>query len=536
MSNALYYGDNLDVLRESIASESVDLVYLDPPFNSQATYNLLFRSPDGVGSQAQIEAFEDTWHWGQEAESAFNQVMRSGNTDAADLLRAMRSFLGENDMMAYIAMMSVRLLELRRVLKHTGSLYLHCDPTASHYIKQMLDGIFGATQFKNEIVWRRGTPRGHAFTRYASSHDVIFYYTKGDITTWNPENAVVAYDIDDLDEKTDEKYSLADADGRRYQLTSLLNPNSNRPNLTYEFLGVTRVWRWTRERMEASYEAGLIVQRQTGGVPRYKRYLDEQKGKPIGDIWDDIPPINSQAQERLGYPTQKPVSLLERVLKVSSNEGDMVLDPFCGCGTTIHAAQKLGRKWIGIDVTHLAISLIERRLKDAFPGITFEVHGTPQDLDGARDLASRDKYQFQWWAVSLIDAQPFSGKKKGADGGIDGLIYFRSDAKTTERAVVSVKGGNVSVPMVRDLKGVLDREKSPIGVFLTLEPPTRPMEKEAASAGFYMLGERQYPRLQIITVEQALAGAKPAIPLVDTGAAFKRAARESTSKQPKLDI
>lgn len=228
--------------------------------------------------------------------------------------------------------------------------------------------------------------------------------------------------------------------------------------------------------------------------------------------------------------------MLERVLAATSKPGDIVLDPFCGCGTTIYAAQKLDRKWIGIDITHLAISLIERRLKDAFPGIAFEVHGTPRDLEGARDLASRDKYQFQWWAVSLIDAQPFGGKKKGADGGIDGLIYFRSDAKTTERAIVSVKGGGVSVPMVRDLKGVLDREKAPIGVFLTLEPPTRPMEKEAASAGFYMLGERQYPRLQIITVEQALAGAKPAIPLVDAGAAFKRAARENTSKQPKLDI
>ena len=214
----------------------------------------------------------------------------------------------------------------------------------------------------------------------------------------------------------------------------------------------------------------------------------------------------------------------------------MVLHPFCGCGTAVHAAQRLDRRWIGIDVTHLAISLIERRLKDAFAGIAFEVHGTPSDLDGARDLAARDKYQFQWWAVSLIEAQPYGGKKKGADGGIDGLIYFRSDAKTTERAIVSVKGGGVSVPMVRDLKGVLDREKAPIGVFLTLEPPTRPMEKEAASAGFYTLGERRYPRLQIITIEEALRGKMPSIPMVDTGAAFKRAVRESTTKQGKIEF
>jgi site-specific DNA-methyltransferase (adenine-specific) len=536
VNNALFYGDNLAVLRESIATESVDLIYLDPPFNSNATYNVLFKSPAGVDSPAQIEAFEDTWHWGREAEDAFDQVMRSGNTNAADMLRAMRSFLSENDMMAYLAMMAVRLIELRRVLKSTGSIYLHCDPTASHYLKQILDGIFGTHHFRNELIWRRGTPRGHAYTRYASSHDVIFYYAKSETCVWNVEDAVKKYDADNLDEKTDEKYSLKDEAGRRYQLTSLINPNPDRPNLTYDFLGVRRVWRWTRERMEEAYSAGLIVQPRPGAVPRFKRYLDEQRGKAIGDVWDDIPPINSQAQERLGYPTQKPVALLERIISTSSNPGDVVLDPFCGCGTAVHAAQKLGRAWIGIDITHLAISLIERRLKDAFPGIKFDVHGTPKDIDGARDLAIRDKYQFQWWAVSLIDAQPFAGKKKGADGGIDGLIYFRSDAKSTERAIVSVKGGdNVGVPMIRDLKGVLDREKAPIGVFLTLAPPTKPMETEAASAGFYALGEKKYPRLQIITIEQALAGAKPAIPLVDTGAAFKKPARESVA-QPKLDL
>lgn len=302
-------------------------------------------------------------------------------------------------------------------------------------------------------------------------------------------------------------------------------------------------WRFSEATMASLDAQGLIYYptRADGSVdttkrPRFKRYLDEQLGNVTTTIWTDIPPVNARAQERLGYPTQKPIVLLERIMAASSNLGDVVLDPFCGCGTSIHAAQKLGRTWVGIDITHLAISLIERRLKDAFPGILFDVHGTPQDIDGARDLAHRDKYQFQWWAVSLIDAQPFGGKKKGADGGIDGLIYFRSDAKTTERAIVSVKGGGVSVPMVRDLKGVLDREKAPIGVFLTLEPPTRPMEKEAASAGFYTLGERQYPRLQIITVEQALAGMKPAIPLIDTGAAFKRAAREQTGNQPKLDL
>jgi site-specific DNA-methyltransferase (adenine-specific) len=462
MPNHLYYGDNLQVLREHIADESVDLIYLDPPFNSQANYNVLFRAPTGEQSQAQIEAFEDTWHWNDSAERAFDEVMQSGNTDPAEMLRAMRAFLKENDLMAYLTMMAVRLIELHRVLKQTGSLYLHCDPTASHFLKMIMDGIFGAEQFKNEIIWRRGTPRGHAFTRFASSHDVIFYYVKGSNSIWNPEGALNKYDLEDLDEKTDEKYSLKDPDGRRYQLTSLLNPNANRPNLTYEFLGVTRVWRWTKERMEQARADGFIVQPRPGGVPRFKRYLDEQKGKPIGDIWDDIHPVNSQAQERLGYPTQKPVALLERVIQASSNPGDVVLDPFCGCGTTIHAAQKLGRNWTGIDITHLAVSLIEKRLKDAFPGIAFDVHGTPKDVGGARALALQDKYQFQWWAVSLVNAVPFGGKKKGADSGIDGHIYFKPDPKTTEKAVVSVKGGeNVNVAMVRDLAHVVEkRQKS----------------------------------------------------------------------------
>ena len=327
--------------------------------------------------------------------------------------------------MAYLAMMSVRLIELHRVLKDTGSIYLHCDPTASHYIKLILDGIFGASEFENEIIWRRGTPRGHAFTRYASSHDVIFYYAKGEVATWNAESAVVKYDLEDLDVKTDEKYSLRDTDGRRYQLTSLLNPNPNRPNLSYEFLGVRRVWRWTRARMEEAYAAGLVVQPRPGGVPRFKRYLDEQKGKPIGDIWDDIHPINSQAQERLGYPTQKPLALMERIISASSNEGDLVLDPFCGCGTTVHAAQKLKLQWIGIDVTHLAIALIERRLKESFPGTAFEVHGVPKDVAGARDPALRDKHEFQKWITATIEAQPYKEGKKGMARGIDGYLHFR---------------------------------------------------------------------------------------------------------------
>lgn len=566
MGNALYYGNNIDVLREHIATGSVDLVYLDPPFNSNANYNVLFRSPAGVDSQAQIEAFEDTWHWGGEAEAAFDEVMRSGNTNAADLLRAMRSFLGENDMMAYLAMMAVRLIELHRVLKATGSLYLHCDPTAGHYLKILLDGIFGPDNFRSQIVWKRSTAHSdgkQGRKSHGHIHDLLFFYTKADTWTWNP--LYTPYD----DSYIKSHYSLVDkSTNRRFRADNLtaakpggdtayewrvkrrendktgwqadLTEDYRNPVPGWVYAGIKpykgRFWAYSKENM-ADFETKALLYYTESGMPNFKRFLEDMPGVPLQDLWTDIPPINSQAQERIGYATQKPVQLLERIIAASSNSGDLVLDPFCGCGTTIHAAQKIGRRWIGIDVTHLAISLIERRLKDAFPGIRFEVHGTPRDLDGARDLAQRDKYQFQWWAVSLIEAQPYGGKKKGSDGGIDGLIYFRSDAKTTERAIVSVKGGdNVGVPMIRDLKGVLDREKAPIGVFLTLTPPTRPMEKEAASAGFYTLGDRQYPRLQIITIEQALNGTKPAIPLVDTGAAFRRATREQSGTQSILNF
>ncbi len=536
MTNTLYYGDNLHVLREHVKDESVDLIYLDPPFNSNANYNILFKSPEGQNSDAQIEAFEDTWHWNDKAEGAFDEVMRSGNTKAFDLLRAMRSFLGENDMMAYLSMMAIRLIELHRVLKPTGSLYLHCDPTASHYLKLLLDGVFGAEKFVNEIIWTRSTGKSLMKRRLPRNHDVILTYAKGENTTWN-ENAIYRpYDPGDLPDKTAVKYSHCDPDGRMYRLDSLINPNANRPNLTYEFLGVTRVWRWTKDRMENAYQDGIVVQTAPGRVPQLKRYLDEQRGVALSDVWTDIPPLNSQAQERLGYPTQKPLSLLERIIAASSNEDQVVLDPFCGCGTAVHAAQKLGRQWIGIDVTHLAISLIEKRMKDAFPGVSFRVEGRPGDLAAALDLAERDKYQFQWWAVSLVDALPYGGKKKGADGGIDGIIYFKPDGKRTEKALVSVKGGkHVDVKMIRDLHSAMEREKAPFGVFICAALPTGPMEKEAAAVGVWEneYTGRKHPRLQILTLAELFRGKRPDIPWVDASV-LKSARREDMAQQGSL--
>lgn len=532
--NKLHYGDNLTVLRGCFSDETVDLIYLDPPFNSRATYNVLFKSPAGEKSHAQVEAFEDTWHWGDEAELAFDDVMTGANSDAAEMLRAMRAFLKESDVMAYLSMMAVRLIELHRVLKPTGSIYLHCDATASHYLKILMDAIFGAVCFRNEITWKRS--HAHSDAKQGARHygritDTLLFYSKGPEPRWTPQ--YLPYD----QSYVNRDYRRKDPDGRRYRIDNLQGPGgAEKGNPRYEVMGVTRYWRYTREKMDDLIRQGRVIQTRPGAVPQYKRYLDEMPGVPLQSLWDDLPPINNRSTEMMGYPTQKPLALLERIITTSSNEGDIVLDPFCGCGTAIHAAQKLRREWIGIDITHLAISLIEKRLKDAFPGIQYEVHGTPKDLDGARDLAMRDKYQFQWWAVSLVNAIPFAGKKKGADSGIDGLIYFKPEGKTTEKAIVSVKAGeNVGVAMIRDLAHVVNREKAKIGVFVTLADPTKVMRSEAAACGFYETLYGKYPRIQVLTIAELFEGKQPNIPLVDPSA-FKKAARESTGEQPNLPL
>ena len=551
--NRLYFGDNLHVLREHIADETVDLIYLDPPFNSKRDYNLLFKTPKGHESDAQITAFEDSWHWGEQAEREFDEILRQSNTDVAELMPALRSFLGENDMMAYLVMMANRLLELHRVLKPTGSLYLHCDPTASHYLKIVLDGVFGVENYRNEIIWRRSNPKSHITHNFPSCTDTILRYSKSSSCTYHQ-----SYEQHDPG-YVEKAYRYSDSGGR-YRLLPLLNPNDNRPNLTYEFLGVTRVWRWTKQRMQESYDRGLVVQLKDGAVPQYKKYLEDSKGRTVTNLWTDIE--QAAGSENLGYPTQKPLALLERIINASSNPGDIVLDPFCGCGTAVDAAQKLGRRWIGIDITHLAIALIEKRLKDRYPYLnrtkperaaastagvaetppdymqTFEVIGTPEDLDGARDLALRDKYQFQWWACSLVNAQPYQGKKKGADGGIDGLIFFQDDKGIAKKIVVSVKGGDhVNVAMVRDLAHVVAREKAEIGLFVTLADPSKPMLIEAVKEGFYQspLTQAQFPRIQILTIEALLNGTERARypDLAQGGHTFKKAKRDQGSAQQK---
>lgn len=536
MANALYYGDNLAVLRETVADESVDLIYLDPPFNSNASYNVLFKAPSGEGSQAQIEAFEDTWHWNEHAERAFDEVVTGPHSDATIMLKAMRSALGENDMMAYLAMMAVRLIELHRVLKATGSLYLHCDPVASHYLKILLDSIFGPINFRSEIIWKRTFAHGNVTSRFGDVTDTIFYFVKGPTFTWNQVFKELT------PEQIEAKYQNRDPDGRWWQSVTLRNPGV-RPNLHFPYKasdGVTyqphpNGWSCNLERLQKyDREKRLQFPSKPSGALRLKMYADESPGERLQSLWEDIPPIGAQAQERLGYPTQKPLALLQRIVATSSNEGDLVLDPFCGCGTTVHAAQKLNRAWIGIDITHLAIALIERRLKEAFPGIVFDVHGVPNDIAGARNLAERDKYEFQKWITATVGAQPYKGGKKGMDRGIDGYLHFRDADNKTQFAIVSVKGGeNITSGMVRDLKGTMDREKAALGLFLTLIKPTREMEKEAASAGFYETGGKKYPRLQILTAEQILDNRKPQVPFGFTEG-FKKAEREQDEEQGKL--
>ncbi|MEA3401597.1 MAG: DNA methyltransferase [Armatimonadota bacterium] len=556
--NTLYFGDNLDILRRYIEDESVDLIYLDPPFNSNQAYNVIFEEENGSGSGAQIQAFDDTWHWTMETAELYHETVEAGDVRVSETLRAFRNMLGDTDMMAYLANMAPRLVEMRRILKPTGSIYLHCDPTASHYLKVLLDGIFGVENYINEIVWQRSHPHGNVTRSYGAIHDTLLFYAKTNEYTWTEPRKPYYLPDGSLDPEIEDRvlaqYSHVEEEtGRRFQATSLLNPNPDRPNLTYEFCGHTRVWRWTEERMQQAYEEGRIyIPRGGEGVPREKRYLDEQEGLPLQAIWTDVGPIPAQAAERLGYPTQKPEALLERIIEASSNEGDLVLDPFCGCGTTIAVAHRLGRRWIGIDITHLAVNLMKYRLRDTFGEEVreeYDVIGEPADLAGAQALAEQNRWQFELWALGLVGARP-ADPKKGADQGIDGRLYFRDNDGKTQRILISVKSGGTGVRHIRDLRGVIEREDAAIGVLVTLEEPTRDMQREGASAGFWSpekesvrqeTGEPvRVPRIQILTIEELLEGAAIDCPYLRHGSAtFKKAPKnpgpQAQTRQMDLD-
>jgi site-specific DNA-methyltransferase (adenine-specific) len=538
--NTLFYGDNLPVLREYIPDESVDLVYLDPPFNSNRSYNVLFREESGKSSEAQIEAFDDTWHWTEATEALYQQIMRANPGKVDDILAALRTVIGTNQMLAYLVMMAARLVELHRVLKPTGSLYLHCDPTASHYLKVILDTVFGAENFLNEIVWKRTTSHNDP-QRFGRIGDRILYYSKS-------SNKLFNRTAGDYSEEQLKRYKYSDQKGK-YRAENLTAPHYSETRTIIwrgTHPGMDRQWRFSIEELERLYDEGRILL-QKNGTPRkdgLKEYLSEAKGQPLQDIWTDIT-FAPTSSERMGYPTQKPLALLERIVQASSNPGDVVLDPFCGCGTAVAAAEKLGRRWIGIDITHLSISLIKYRMLDMFPACHFEIVGEPQDLDSARKLAHDNRYQFQWWVLSLVRARPLGGEvgdkkgRKGSDQGIDGVINFMDDASGTPKHVqVQVKSGHVKSGDIRDLKGVMEREKAAIGVFLTLEEPTDEMKKEAAASGVYHseVWQQDYPRLQILTVHDLLDGKTVKMP-PDAGT-FKRAekVRKPEARQDGLGM
>jgi DNA modification methylase len=493
--NILYYGDNLDVLRRYIKDETVDLIYLDPPFKSDATYNVLFAEQNGTRAAAQVKAFEDTWQWDRTAARAFTEVVESGGK-VSQVMQSFWTFLGGSDMLAYLAMMAPRLVELRRVLKPTGSIYLHCDPTASAHLRLLMDAVFGPEFFRNDIIWHYTGWNKKLNDHFERRSDNLLFYGKG------PNQLFHSY-------------------ARPWE-----SPK--------EYVSVRK----QKIRYEKSGRAYVLS--DAGGGRRVKRYLDEAMatGAYVDNVWD-IDKLTSSSKERLGYPTQKPEALLERIIKASSNEGDLVLDPFCGCGTTIAVAQRLNRRWIGIDITHLAVTLIKHRLRDAFGDNikeTYRVIGEPVSLPDAETLAKQDPYQFQWWALGLVGARPVE-QKKGSDKGIDGRLYFHDEKEggKTKQIILSVKAGHTGVAHIRDLRGVIERENAEIGVLITMEEPTQQMRAEAADAGFYHSPgwNKNYPKLQILSVSDLLAGKGIDMPpLHQVNKTFKKAPK-AKGKSPK---
>lgn len=537
-TNVLYFGDNLEILRnrEYFPDECVDLIYLDPPFNSKKDYNILFKENGGVESEAQIKAFTDSWHWTQMAEDTYHDVVINGPLKVGKLIGALHDAVGHNDVMAYLVMMTARLIELHRVLKSTGSLYLHCDPTASHYLKLVLDQIFGPANFRNEIVWKRTSAGKPIYRNLPKNTDSILWYTKSDNYFFQPI-------LQPLSEEDIATFNLDDNDGRgKYNTQPIINPGY-RPNLRYvykdlqgrEWQPPKNGWRFNENRMHELEKDNCLYFKNT---IREKYYLSERlvKGKQISNVWIDIPFV--ARLEFLGYQTQKPLALLERIIQASSKEGDIVLDPFCGCGTAVVAAQKLNRRWIGIDITHLAINLMRNRLKDSFHGIKFEVIGEPADLAGAKALAHQDRYQFQWWALGLIGARPLGEKKKGADEGIDGVIPFIDEVGgKPSRVMVQVKSGHVGVNAIRELKAVAADEA--IGVFITLELPTEPMKVEAIDAGYYHspIWDKDYPKIQILTIDDLFNGKTVDMPpQAQTSVTFTKAQRIARKEGEQLSM
>lgn len=499
-NRTLYFGDNLEILREKIPDETFDLIYLDPPFNSNRNYNVIFK--EGLqDSPAQVQAFEDSWHWNMETQEVFKELVgikqskTKVNQDIADLMVALEKLLGHNDVLAYLTMMTIRLIELRRVLKLTGSIYLHCDPTASHYLKIVMDAIFGKQNFRNEIIWhyRRWT---NISDRFKKMHDVILFYSKSDEIIFN-------------------RIEIEPTESQRVAIEKGYNVNS-------VFKGGKKVLQllvYNKDIVDKLVAGKKIDLSKYGNIVYRDSSLTE-----ANDVWD-IQYLHSQSKERIGYPTQKPEALLERIIEASSNKGDLILDPFCGCGTTVSVAERLNRNWVGIDITMLAINLIKRRLTKQFAGhgknLNINTDGIPKDIDSAKSMFKKDPFDFEYWALDLVNAVPAQNKTKenmrGADKGIDGVINFIKD-KNGEyiygKIIVQVKGGAVQRNQIATLKGDIDREKADGGLFITLEKPTKPMISEAIEAGSYEVkfSQKKYPKIQILTIEDLLNNEKADIP------------------------
>ena len=512
MPGDLYYGDNLDVMRQYFPDNYVDLIYLDPPFNSDRTYNRIHKE-----SQAQEQAFVDTWQW-EQCEPAFLALTGRAPLppgvhvprELSETMLSLQMTLNKHrDTLAYLSMMSIRLVEMHRILRPTGSLYLHCDPTASHYLKMILDTIFGLPNFRSEIIWKRST--AHSDTKQGRAihghiHDTILFYTKSDEWTWIPIYTPYSKEYENS------KYRFFDeATSKRYRKGDL---TAGKPggDTSYEWHGKKpypgRYWAYSKVKMEQFERDGLLVYTRTG-MPEFKRYFEEMDGLPLQDVWTDINPINSQAKERLKYPTQKPLALLERIIRSSSKVGDLILDPFCGCGTTVEAAEKLGRKWIGIDIAIRAVDVIKERLDEKFGKQIWTEYGEPADTEQAARLAE-NAYDFQWWAVRKLGGRPPKGeKKKGGDGGVDGELLVLDDAQKQRRGVISVKSGQLNPDMVKSLESTVGLEKADFGVLVTMRDPTPGMRNTARDFGLLPWasnyeGELAH-RIRIVTAPEILA-------------------------------
>ena len=517
--NRLYYGDCLTIMQDW-PLQSVDLIYLDPPFNSNRQYNSIYKDETGRPLPDQIEAFCDMWELDDERERAIRTMpvlMRESGLDdsVAELWRLwMQALRGTQPrLLAYLSYMAQRLLIMKRILKPTGSIYYHCDPTASHYIKALTDAVFGHENFRSEITWQRTSSHNDA-KGYGQVKDAILYYSKSDSFTWN--GALVSHNSDYVGSN----YRYEDENGR-YRLHEIIRTASmgERPNLAYEYSGYIPRWGWrmTRDKLEALDAGGILVWSRTGR-PYRKTYLSE--GRQATNIWVDIP--GALGNERMGYATQKPVALMERIISASSNPGDVVLDPFCGCATTIEAAHRLGRQWIGIDIAIHAVKRVARiRLEERLglvEGQDFTIDGVPSTLEGAVDLWTKDKYHFQQWAVEQADG--FVTTKRTADGGVDGRIYFAvPDTKELQSMTVEVKGGvNVTIESLRALKGVLDYDNALMAGLIIREPlgavKDRNFNRFMADAGTIELWGNEYPKMQILTIEELLEGKRFATPTV----------------------